>query len=247
MLPAAQGALACAAALTAMLAAGVAATIRSGARARCACFGARAGRPLGRAHLARNAGLLAVLVTGLVAGPLAHGQPVPAAAALAAATGSLAALVIIRWEDLADLFVAVPGAAASRASHRDRPRPPRPRPRRPAPRHRTATPPRPHRAPPPPPGTPRDGSRLMWGYLLGAGLPLLALGGVLVVLRRQLTLVTVTGESIRPAYTPGDRVLVRRARVGQLRLGQVVVVEEPGRGGTWRTPPPRGRPATTAG
>jgi signal peptidase I len=81
----------------------------------------------------------------------------------------------------------------------------------------------------------------MWGYLIGAGLPLLALGGVLVALRRQLTLVTVTGESMRPAYTPGDRVLVRRARVGQLRLGQVVVVEEPGRGGTWRTPPPRGR------
>ena len=138
VLPAAQGALACAAALTAMLAAGVAATIRSGARARCACFGARAGRPLGRAHLARNAGLLAVLVTGLVAGPLAHGQPVPAAAALAAATGSLAALVIIRWEDLADLFVAVPGAAASpRHPAESAPRPTT------APRPATETAPRP--------------------------------------------------------------------------------------------------------
>ena len=159
VLPAAQGALACAAALTAMLAAGVAATIRSGARARCACFGARAGRPLGRAHLARNAGLLAVLVTGLVACRLAHGQPVPAAAALAAATGSLAALVIIRWEDLADLFVAVPGAAASPRHPAETARaPPPPRaPRRPRPATARAPPPRPHRAPPPPPGTPRDG------------------------------------------------------------------------------------------
>src|SRR5262249_47741945 len=28
---------------------------------------------------------------------------------------------------------------------------------------------------------------------------------------------------------------------GQLRLGQVVVVEEPGEKGTWQTPPPQGR------
>ncbi len=81
----------------------------------------------------------------------------------------------------------------------------------------------------------------MWGYLLAAGLPVLALSTVLAVLRRRITLVTVTGESMRPAYAAGDRVLVRRARVGQLRLGQVVVVEEPGRGGVWRSPPPRGR------
>ena len=113
VLPAAQGALAGAAALTAVLAAGVALTAHSGARARCACFGARAGRPLGRAHLARNVGLLAILVTGLVADPLAHGHAVPAASALAAATGSLAALVVIRWEDLADLFAPTTGAAAS--------------------------------------------------------------------------------------------------------------------------------------
>jgi len=82
---------------------------------------------------------------------------------------------------------------------------------------------------------------MTWGYLLGAGLPVLALGLALVLLRRRITLVTVTGESMRPAFRAGDRVLVRRARVGQLRLGQVVVVEEPGEKGTWQTPPPRGR------
>lgn len=81
----------------------------------------------------------------------------------------------------------------------------------------------------------------MWGYLLGAGLPALILAAGLAVLRHRVTLVTVTGESMRPAYRAGDRVLVRRARVGQLRRGQVVVVQEPGRGGAWRSPPPRGR------
>ena len=81
----------------------------------------------------------------------------------------------------------------------------------------------------------------MWGYLLGAGLIALALGILTATVRRRLTLVTVVGESMRPTYAAGDRVLVRRTRIGQLRRGQVVVVEEPGRNGAWATAPPRGR------
>jgi len=81
----------------------------------------------------------------------------------------------------------------------------------------------------------------MWGYLLGACLTALALGILIVAARRRITLVTVTGESMQPAYRAGDRVLVRRAQVGDLHRGQVVVVEEPARSGTWLTPPPRGR------
>lgn len=80
----------------------------------------------------------------------------------------------------------------------------------------------------------------MWGCLLGAGLIALALGIVIATVRRRITLVTVVGESMRPTLAAGDRVLVRRARLGQVRRGEVVVVEEPGQGGTWASPPPRG-------
>jgi signal peptidase I len=79
-------------------------------------------------------------------------------------------------------------------------------------------------------------------YLAGlaAALPLTA--GLLLAagaLRRRFVLITVTGDSMAPTLTPGDRVLVRRARVGQLRHGQIVVLEMPGAGGRWMTPPAR--------
>jgi signal peptidase I len=81
----------------------------------------------------------------------------------------------------------------------------------------------------------------MWGYLAGAGLVVLALSVLIAAARRRITLVTVVGESMRPTLAAGDRVLVRRARLGQLSRGQVVVVEEPGRNGTWAAPPAQGR------
>jgi signal peptidase I len=80
----------------------------------------------------------------------------------------------------------------------------------------------------------------MWLFLLSAGLLALALGILIVAARRRIAVVTVTGESMRPAYVAGDQVLVRRARASDLQRGQVVVVQEPGRSGTWITPPPRG-------
>ena len=104
----AESALAAAAALTAVLAAGVAVVIRRGIRARCACFGADTGRPLGLAHLVRNLSLLTVLCAGMAAVLLTHGRPASAGVAVAVAAGALAAVLFIRWEDLAELFAPIP-------------------------------------------------------------------------------------------------------------------------------------------
>jgi len=57
--------------------------------------------------------------------------------------------------------------------------------------------------------------------------------------RRRFALVTVAGSSMAPTIGDGDRVLVRRARLGDVEVGQVVVVERPADGGGWNTEPPR--------
>lgn len=103
----AASALVAAAALTAVLTAGVAVIIHRGTRARCTCFGAQHGRPFGRAHLARNLSLIAVILAGLAVVPLAHGRPPLDATMLAAGAGAIAALPFIRWDDLAELFAPV--------------------------------------------------------------------------------------------------------------------------------------------
>lgn len=112
---AAQVALAVAAVLTAVLIAGVAVVIRRGVAARCACFGAASGQPLGTTHLVRNIVLLALLLAGLAGSPFAsHAAPTGAGAAavtalLTAVVGGTVALVLIRWEDLAALVLPMPG------------------------------------------------------------------------------------------------------------------------------------------
>ncbi|MDK0518193.1 S26 family signal peptidase [Streptomyces sp. ML-6] len=58
-----------------------------------------------------------------------------------------------------------------------------------------------------------------------------------VCLGRRVVAVTVHGESMRPTYRDGDRVLVRRSRTP--RPGQVVVIERPTAGARWSTPPVR--------
>ncbi|GGS97562.1 S26 family signal peptidase [Nonomuraea spiralis] len=45
-----------------------------------------------------------------------------------------------------------------------------------------------------------------------------------VWLRRRYVVVTVHGESMLPAYRPGERVLVRRTSSRSLRTGQVVIL-----------------------
>jgi Methylamine utilisation protein MauE len=111
----AESALTGTAALTAVLGLGVAAIVRRGTRARCACFGVRSGRPIGWTHLARNVSLLAVVCAGLVAAPLAPGRPSPPGAVLAALAGAVSALLFARWEDIAGLFAPAPTAARQQA------------------------------------------------------------------------------------------------------------------------------------
>jgi energy-converting hydrogenase Eha subunit A len=106
--PLAESVLAAAAALTVVLAVGVAAVIRRGTVARCSCFGAGSSRPLGWAHLVRNLSLLTVICAGLAAVPLARGYPALAGAALAAGAGAMAALLFVRWDELVELFAPVP-------------------------------------------------------------------------------------------------------------------------------------------
>ena len=100
-------ALACAAALTAVLTAGVATVVRRGVTAPCACFGSRGASPLSAVHVTRNACLLAVLiagVTGLAAAGPDGWRPGAAAAILAVAIGGVAALLLTRLDDLTALF-----------------------------------------------------------------------------------------------------------------------------------------------
>jgi signal peptidase I len=49
-----------------------------------------------------------------------------------------------------------------------------------------------------------------------------------LLLRNELTLIIVTGDSMWPALAPGDHVLVRRRHLSRIRPGQVVVFEAPG-------------------
>jgi hypothetical protein len=116
----AEFALAVTALLISLLAVGVAVVIHRGTQATCACFGPGPGRQLGRAHLVRNLSLLAVICAGLAGVPLAHGRPAVAGAVLGAIAGAVAALLFIRWDDLAELFTPSTGAAqtAGRASRR---------------------------------------------------------------------------------------------------------------------------------
>ena len=116
----AEFALAVTALLVSLLAVGVAVVIRRGTQATCACFGPGRSRQLGRAHLVRNLSLLAVICAGLAGVPLAHGRPAVAGAVLGAIVGAVAALLFIRWDDLAELFTPSAGAAqtAGRAGRR---------------------------------------------------------------------------------------------------------------------------------
>jgi signal peptidase I len=52
-------------------------------------------------------------------------------------------------------------------------------------------------------------------------------GTLIAVLRRRLTIVTLTGTSMEPTYRPGDRLLVRRSRPRRLRRGDAVLVRDP--------------------
>jgi signal peptidase I len=77
---------------------------------------------------------------------------------------------------------------------------------------------------------------MIWVVALLALAAAAGVGGRLVALRRRFAVVTVEGPSMLPALSPGDRVLVRRVRLNQVRSGDVVVVEKPEESG-WPLPP----------
>jgi len=106
----AESAFTVAAVLIVVLAAGVAVVIRRGTMARCPCFGSTSARPLGVAHLVRNACLLLPLLAGLACCPLNHDRPALAGSVLAVASGLVVALLLIRWDDLAALLAPIPSA-----------------------------------------------------------------------------------------------------------------------------------------
>lgn len=60
-------------------------------------------------------------------------------------------------------------------------------------------------------------------------LPALAVlaGVALTWLRRRLRIVTIDGDSMRPALHPGDQMLVRRAPLTRVRVGDIVVFAPP--------------------
>lgn len=94
-----------AAALLVVFIGGIALTMRRGVVATCPCFGASTTR-LGGRHLARNAVLLAVAVAGLAAGLAAGGSGSGewAGLLLAGVTGAVAAAVVVRLDDIVELF-----------------------------------------------------------------------------------------------------------------------------------------------
>ncbi|TDD84925.1 MauE/DoxX family redox-associated membrane protein [Actinomadura rubrisoli] len=73
-------------------------------RVSCRCFGS-GGAPLGRRHLVRNGLLLAAAASGLA---LPGTPPTAAGAVIAAAAGAVAAILIVSFDDIADLLVGSP-------------------------------------------------------------------------------------------------------------------------------------------
>ncbi len=104
----ATAALAGAAALAGVLACGVSWVVRQKTAARCACFGSRAARPLGREHVLRNTALLAVILGGLAGSRFLPGRPAIGGVIVAVAAGAVVAMLFIRWDDIFELFAPVP-------------------------------------------------------------------------------------------------------------------------------------------
>lgn len=102
--PIAIGVLTLAACLLAVLTAGIVMALRAGRVTPCACFGTT-GRPLSRRHVARNLLLTAAVLGGLVAAPSVDVAPPLPGTVLAAAAGFVVAAVIVRIDDLVDLFL----------------------------------------------------------------------------------------------------------------------------------------------
>jgi hypothetical protein len=91
-------------AVTGALVAGIAVILRRGTKARCACFGAVSGRLLGGPQLARNSVLLAATTTALICSCDIHGQASVGGAVVATMAGAVTGLLLIRLDDIVELF-----------------------------------------------------------------------------------------------------------------------------------------------
>lgn len=89
---------------------GIVAAMRRGLRTSCGCFGSSS-TPLGTRHLVRNAMLVIAAATGLAFGPDRVGQADPAGLAVAGAGALILAVLVVRLDDLIDLFMPAPAAA----------------------------------------------------------------------------------------------------------------------------------------
>ena len=106
--PVALAGLVLSALLLVVLTTGIAIEVRRGTTAGCACFGVATHR-LGARHLVRNALLVVCVVAGLATYPMVLDRTVPPGGALVALAGGLvAALILIRLDDLVDLFAPIP-------------------------------------------------------------------------------------------------------------------------------------------
>ncbi|WP_229402979.1 S26 family signal peptidase [Micromonospora okii] len=68
---------------------------------------------------------------------------------------------------------------------------------------------------------------LGWGLGLTFALALGVLGAAAFLIRRRYVVVSVRGASMEPAFRSGDRVVVRRVALAQIRAGDVVVLRNP--------------------
>jgi hypothetical protein len=92
-------------ALLAVLTTGVVLAVRRDTGARCACFGANQ-QPLSRRHVVRNTVLLAIAAAALLLVAATRPHPLELAGVLIAlVAGALAAVFLIRLDDLVDLFL----------------------------------------------------------------------------------------------------------------------------------------------
>jgi hypothetical protein len=77
--------------------------VAQGRRVRCRCFGAGTAQ-IGPAEIARNVVLLSLSAAGLAIGPLSHGGVGAAGLVYAFGLAGLAALTLVRWDDLVSLM-----------------------------------------------------------------------------------------------------------------------------------------------
>lgn len=102
LIPARAAALAMAAVLVSAFGVAIALALRRGVATACRCFGGSA--ELSHWHLVRNALLLAAVVAGLALEPGGPGTADPVGLAVAAVAALVLGLVLVRLDDLGELF-----------------------------------------------------------------------------------------------------------------------------------------------